>query len=359
MNIIYGVLIFGIIIFVHEFGHFIVAKANGIGVVEFSIGMGPKITSFMKNGTRYSLKWIPFGGSCMMLGDDHGIVDPDEEPLSADLVERSFNSKSVWARISVIVAGPFFNFLLALVCAVVIISIHGVDRPVIDSIMENYPAQEAGIMAGDQIYSINGKRVKTIRDVSMYIDKYYKNELSLVVLRDGKKVDVKLLPKEHTEDGVTRFLIGIQWKMARYEKVKPHQAIVYGVHEVNYWIKITFQSLGMFFTGDAGINDLAGPVGIVDIVDEVVEESKSDGGYYVFLNLLNLMMLLSANIGIMNLLPIPAVDGGRLFFLLIEAVRGKPVDRKKEGYVHMIGIILLFILMIVVMFNDLFRAFGK
>jgi regulator of sigma E protease len=147
-------------------------------------------------------------------------------------------------------------------------------------------------------------------------------------------------------------MIGISWSTAR-NKVGAIETLGYSFNEVGYWIKLTFKSLGMLFTGGASVNDLSGPVGVVDIVDETVEASKTDGALYIFLNLANLCILLSANIGVMNLLPIPALDGGRLLFLIIEALRGKPIDKKKEGYVHIAGFLFLILLMVFVMFNDI------
>lgn len=339
----------GLIIVFHEFGHFIVAKKNGIGVMEFAVGMGPLIWSKVKNGTRYALRAIPFGGACVMFGDDNGIPDPEIEATKN--MEASFQSKSVWVRIAVIFAGPFFNFVLAFILAVIILGIAGVDKPVLAGVLEGLPAENTGLMAGDQITRINNTTIRTARDISLYMGEYINGtELNITVKRDGQKQTYLVVPEWSDEYG--KYMIGISWSAAR-EQVGVLQTMGYGLYEVWYWIKLTFKSLGMLFTGGASVNDLSGPVGVVDIVDDTVEASKEDGPLYIFLNLASLCILLSANIGVMNLLPIPALDGGRLLFLIIEALRGKPIDKKKEGYVHIAGFLFLILLMVFVLFNDL------
>jgi regulator of sigma E protease len=349
-SIIFGLIMLGLIIVFHEFGHFIVAKKNGVGVVEFAVGMGPALCSKIKNGTRYVLRLIPIGGMCMMLGDDNGIPDPEMAAIVKD-DESSFQSKSVWVRIAVIFAGPFFNFVLAFVLAVIVLGIAGVDKPILSGVIDGYPAQSAGLVAGDQITKINNTTIRTSRDISLFMDEYVAGTtLNITVKRDGSKQTYTVIPE--WSDEYEKYMIGISWSTAR-NKVGAIETLGYSFNEVGYWIKLTFKSLGMLFTGGASVNDLSGPVGVVDIVDETVEASKTDGALYIFLNLANLCILLSANIGVMNLLPIPALDGGRLLFLIIEALRGKPIDKKKEGYVHIAGFLFLILLMVFVMFNDI------
>ena len=186
-----------------------------------------------------------------------------------------------------------------------------------------------------------------------------KNDFSYT--ENGEKKTFEIIPVLHTyeveneetkeTETVTKYMIGFSWSYAR-TKVGTIETVGYSLNEVWYWIKLTVKSLGMMFTGQVTVNDLSGPVGIAEVVNDTVEQSKQDGVLYIFLNLINLSVLLSADIGVMNLLPIPALDGGRLMFLFIEAVRGKPIDKKKEGYVHLAGIIFLLLLMIFVLFND-------
>lgn len=342
MGIILAILVFGIIVFIHELGHFLLAKANKIRVDEFSLGMGPRLFSFVKGETRYSLKLLPLGGSCMMGEDD---VD--------DMSEGSFNSKSVWARMSVVVAGAVFNFLLALIFSMIVIGYTGYDEPVISGVVEGFPAQEAGLQEGDRIVKMNNKKINIWREITYYNMFHPGETVDLVYERDGEKHEVTITPKKD-EDG--NYLIGIT-SPAQYEKANLLTATQYGVYEVKFWICTTLESLKMLVTGDVGVDQLSGPVGIVSVVDETYQQSKSYGVMVVIMQMLNIGILLSANLGVMNLLPLPALDGGRLVFMIVEAIRGKRVPPDKEGWVHGIGMILLLALMAFVMFNDVKKLF--
>lgn len=342
MGIILAILVFGTIVFVHELGHFLLAKANGIRVDEFSIGMGPRLLSKVKGETRYSLKLFPIGGSCMMGEDD---VD--------DMSEGSFNSKSVWARMAVVVAGAAFNFILAFVFAVIIVGYAGYDEPVISGTVEGYSAEAEGMRAGDRIVKMNGKKIHLWREVTYYNMFHQGETVDLLYERGGEKYEVTIVPKQD-EDG--NYLLGVL-SPGEYTKANVLTAMQYGVYEVKFWICTTIESLKMLVTGGVGIDQLSGPVGIVDVVDETYQQSKSYGFLVVLMQMLNIGILLSANLGVMNLLPLPALDGGRLVFLIVEAIRGKRVPPDKEGIVHFVGMILLFALMIFVLFNDLKRIF--
>ena len=342
MGIILAILVFGTIVFVHELGHFLLAKANGIRVDEFSIGMGPRLLSKVKGETRYSLKLFPIGGSCMMGEDD---VD--------DMSEGSFNSKSVWARMAVVVAGAAFNFILAFVFAVIIVGYAGYDEPVISGTVEGYSAEAEGMQAGDRIVKMNGKKIHLWREVTYYNMFHQGETVDLVYERGGEKYEVTIVP---TQDDDGNYLLGVL-SPGEYTKANVLTAMQYGVYEVKFWICTTIESLKMLVTGGVGIDQLSGPVGIVDVVDETYQQSKSYGFLVVLMQMLNIGILLSANLGVMNLLPLPALDGGRLVFLIIEAIRGKRVPPDKEGIVHFVGMILLFALMIFVLFNDLKRIF--
>lgn len=342
MGIILAILVFGMIVFVHELGHFLLAKANKITVHEFSIGMGPRLWSFEKGETRYSLKLLPLGGSCMM-GEDE----------AEDVSEGSFNSKSVWARISVVAAGAVFNFIFALICAIVVVGFIGYDEPVLSGVMDGFPAQEAGMQEGDRIVRINGKKINIWREITYYNTFHQGETVELVYERAGEKFEVTLTPKKD-EDG--SYLLGIT-SNGEYKKANVFTAVQYGVYEVRFWINSTIESLKMLITGNVGVEQLSGPVGIVDAVDDTYQQSKEYGVLVVMLQMLNIGILLSANLGVMNLLPLPALDGGRLVFLIIEAIRGKRVPPEKEGWVHGIGMILLLALMAFVMFNDIKKLF--
>lgn len=338
MSIIIALLVFSVIIIVHEFGHFLFAKKNGVTVVEFSLGMGPRLFSFEAGGTQYSLKLLPFGGSCMMLGED-------EE----DQGEGTFGSKSVWARMSVIAAGPVFNFLLAFVMALFIVGSIGYDAPILLGVSEGTPAAEAGLQAGDRITKMNGKTIRLWRQVQNYSLFHGDKTVIFQYERDGKTYEATVTPT--LTDGKYRYGIRGNVNLTR-QKTGPVDTLKYSAYEVYYWIDTTLSSLGMLLRGGVSMNDMSGPVGVVDAIGNTYEESRSDGAFYVWLNLLNIAILLSANLGVMNLLPIPALDGGRLVFLIAEAIRQKRVDPELEAKIHLTGLMLLLVLMVVVMFND-------
>ncbi|MDO5423509.1 MAG: RIP metalloprotease RseP [Eubacteriales bacterium] len=343
MNIVIALLIFSLIILFHELGHFLLAKMNKVTVVEFSLGMGPRLLSFSRGGTRYSLKLLPFGGSCMMLGEDEATTEPG-----------SFASKSVWARISVIAAGPIFNFILAFLMSLFIVGSIGYDAPVLVSVSEGSPAAEAGLEAGDRILKMNSTTIHVSREITNYTSFHPGETVRMVWEHDGERKEALITPAED-ESGNVRFGISVNPNLR--VKGTAWDTIKYSAYEVRYWIVTTIESLKMLFKGQVSINDMSGPVGVVDVISDTYEESKSDGAFYVWLNMLNISILLSANLGVMNLLPLPALDGGRLVFLILEAIRRKRIDPEKEGMVHFVGLMALMVLMVVVMFNDVRKLF--
>lgn len=478
VNVILAILVLSIIVFIHEFGHFIVAKANGITVVEFSLGFGPKLLHFKKGETEYCIKLLPFGGSCIMLGQDFLDSEDDEEQevnshrddvsgearvdgmdinggahrgnqsvsageyMSQKVKEealeqgydmsKSYINKSVWSRIAVTLAGPVFNFILAFVCSVVIVGCIGYDPCTVDVLYDDSPAVSAGLKEGDKIIKVNNQKVTFYRDYSFYRYYHSDEQMNITYIRDGEKYTTTLTPEyvkqqkyqigiileqngsiNSVSDNTPAASVGIEkgdkivaingvsvenstqiteqigkcngqsidvtvlrngsnitvslvpdyveneyyyTGFACYglrEKVSPLMTLKYALSEVGYSVNTVIRSLGMMFTGKVGINDLSGPVGTVSIMSDIVEESKSDGTFYVFLNLLNLAGLISSNLGVMNLLPIPGLDGGKLIFLILEVLRGKTVKREHEGMVHFIGMILLLLLMFYILFKDI------
>ncbi len=340
MNIIIAIIIFSVIILFHELGHFLLAKANGIRVNEFCLGLGPTLVGFTKGETKYSIKLLPFGGACMMEGEDEDSAD-----------ERAFGKKSVWARISVVAAGPVFNFIMAWVFALIVIGSVGYDRPVLTGVMDGFPAQKAGLRAGDEIISMNGSRVHFYREVSQFSLFHEGESAEITYERDGERHTVSLTPQMDEESG--RALLGIMGTTGR-EKGNVLQVLENSFYEVRYWICNTVESLKMLVTGKVGVKDLSGPVGIVKVMGDTYDTSQSSGGTALaILSMVNFSIFLSANLGVMNLLPIPALDGGRLVFLLVEAVRRKKIDPEKEGLVHFVGLVALMALMVFVMFNDI------
>lgn len=338
MSIVIALLVFSVIILFHEFGHFLLAKLNKITVVEFSLGMGPRLLSFEAGGTRYSWKLLPFGGSCMMLGED----GEEEE-------EGSFGSKSVWARMSVIAAGPIFNFLLAFIMALFIVGNLGYDVPVLLNVTEGMPAADAGLQAGDRIVKMNGKRIHLYREVQNYSMFHQGETVIFQYERDGELHEATVTPE--LTNGSYKY--GIGGNINYRQKTNVLETLEYSAYEVYYWIDTTVSSLGLLFKGGVQLDDMSGPVGVVDAIGTTYQESRDEGAFYVWMNLLNIAILLSANLGVMNLLPIPALDGGRLVFFFLEVLRrGKRIDPEKEGMVHFVGLMLLMALMLVVMFND-------
>ena len=304
MSFVAAVLIFGIIIMIHEFGHFLFAKLNGIGVIEFSLGMGPRLYSFEKGGTRYSIKILPFGGSCMMLGEDEENSD-----------QSAFNNKSVWARISVVAAGPIFNFLLAFLLSMVIVGLTGYQPATVMEVMDGYPAKEAGLLPGDLITEINGRNIHSKDDITLYIQTHAGKTITVEYKRaDGnggvERRSAVIVPQYSEEDG--GYLMGVRFDGVAKPVSGLGQLLVHSAYEVKYWIQYVFDAFYMMFHGEVSLNDLSGPVGIVTTIDDTVDQVIPYGRTVVILTLINFCILLSANLGVMNLLPIPALDGGRL-----------------------------------------------
>lgn len=349
VTIILFIIIFGIIVVSHELGHFLLAKANGIRVNEFFVGMGPTLFHIKKGETTYSLKLFPIGGACVFDGEDGMDVKAGEEPK-----EGSFQAANVWSRIACVVAGPIFNFILAYLLSLIIVASCGVIKPIVGTVTQGYAAQAAGMEAGDVITKINGSHIHLFAEVSMLASLNGAESMTVSYERNGIENTVVLTPTYDEEDA--RYYIGIV-SGSKVETCKGFDLFKYGAYEVQYWVKATFKSLSMLLTGKASMSDLSGPVGIAQTVNETYEEVKPYGIWNVTLNMMNLVVLLSVNLGIINLLPLPALDGGRLVFMLIEVVRGKPVPPEKEGMVHLIGMVAFLVLMVVVMYNDIARLF--
>jgi len=348
MTIVWFVLIFGAVVLSHEFGHFLLAKMNGIHVVEFSVGMGPTLLSFKRKETKYALRLLPIGGACMFEGED-GLESENGGG------EGSFTKASVWARIATVIAGPLFNFILAFIVAVIVVSMSPTDRPVLTGVTEGGAAEEVGLMTGDEIISINGEKTHLFREVSLLAMLNKGEDMEIVYERDGMKDTVTLTPTYSETDG--RYYMGVQGMV--YEQAKGLAVFRDAWYEIRYSVNSTYKSLGMLLTGQFNRQDVAGPVGIaVNVVGKTYDTAKDYGVKAVVLSMLNIVLLLSVNLGILNLLPIPALDGGRLVFLLIEVIRGKPIPPEKEGIVHFIGLVFFMVLMVVVLFNDLANIFG-
>lgn len=348
-TLIFFILIFGVVVISHEFGHFLLAKANGIHVVEFSVGMGPNIVSFRKGDTQYSLKLLPIGGACMFEGED-GVQTADGE-----VTEGSFLRATVWGRISTVVAGPLFNFILAFIIALIFVNMVVLREPVATTVAEGGAALEAGLQDGDRIISLDGERIYLYEELQLFNQLYRGGEVEVVYERDGEQHHTTLTPKY--DETVGRYMLGIS--NAEFVELKGLEPLKYAWYELRYSAKMTYKSLGMLISGQMSRQDVAGPVGIaVNVVGKTYENTREYGWQTVLVNMLNITMLLSINLGILNLLPIPALDGGRLVFLLLELIRGKPVSPEKEGMVHFVGLMFFMILMVFIFFNDISNIFA-
>ncbi len=332
-TIVAAVIIFGLLVFVHELGHFLVARWVGIKVLEFAMGFGKVLFGWEKEGTRYTLRLFPLGGFCRMLGED-----PDDS-----YKEGSFQNKPVRSRFAVIAAGSLMNFLLAAVLFSLVyflfLGVPQTQSTQIGQVLEDSRAYEVGIKEGDVIAAINGNEVDDWDSVVSKIHASPEEEIVLLVSRNNEQFTVPVIPRE--EGG--RGFIGIA---PVYEKYALFSSIYLGFTYTWLFIKLIFVSLYQMITG-AIPADVAGPVGIVAVVGEVAQEGLG--------NLFSLAAIISVNLGIINLLPIPALDGSRLVFLAIEWVRGKPIDPQKEGFIHFIGFTVLILLMILIAFQDISR----
>ena len=330
MTIVYAILIFCFLIFVHEFGHFIVAKACGVKVNEFAIGMGPAIFKKQKGETLYAVRVFPIGGYCAMEGEDEDSDEPG-----------AFNNQPAWQRACVLAAGSFMNLLTCVVLLIIIAFCVGQTTTTIDEVAPDSPAMKAGIVSGDEIVAVDGQEIDKWDDLIQAVG-YSKNETAeITVLRDGKE-ETLTAELEYDKDA-GRNMIGITPVMAK----NPVRAIGDGVKNTGKMTVMMYDTLRQLFTGDVSVSELSGPVGIVYATNQA---AKSGVLYVIYL-----AALLSLNLAIINMLPFPALDGGRLLFLVIRLFTGKRVSDETEGKIHFIGICLLFALMIYVTFNDVLR----
>lgn len=345
-TIILFIIIFGIVVISHELGHFLLAKAGGIHVVEFSVGMGPTLLSFQKGETKYSLKLLPIGGACMFEGED-GLNQEDEGSPGA------FPNANVWRRISTVAAGPIFNFILGFIIALAMVNMIVIRDPVATEVLEGGAAMEAGLQDGDRIIALNGERVYLYEEILLFNVLYRGGEVELVYERDGQRYTTLITPKYSEENG--RYMLG--FSNADFVELQGTDALRYAWYEMRYNVKNTYKSLGMLLSGQVSRKDVAGPVGIANMVGQTYEQARKYGWRDVLVNMMNITLMLSVNLGILNLLPIPALDGGRLVFLFVEVIRGKPIPPQKEGMVHFVGLMFFMLLMVVIFFNDLANLF--
>lgn len=336
LTILAAVVVFGTVIFVHESGHFLTAKLCGVKVNEFALGMGPKLFSFGKKETRYSLRALPVGGFVSMEGEDEFSDDP-----------RSFIRAKVWKRILIVVAGAVMNLILGFLVLCIAVSCDEViTSRTVSSFYENASTQATGLRAGDTILSVNGRKCYIANDILYEFARIDSGTAELVVLRDGEKV---ILPAvtfrtEETDEGLNQIIV--DFTVLPIEKSFPALVKEAFNWSISY-ARLVFLSFVDLVTGRVAVNNLSGPVGIVSTIATAVS--------YGIQPLLLLMALITINLGVFNLLPLPALDGGKLLLLLLEAIRRKPIPEKYEIIINTAGFVLLMVLMVFVTFNDITR----
>jgi len=329
MTIVYAIIMFCLLIFVHEFGHFITAKAVGIKVNEFALGMGPAVFKRQRGETLYSLRIFPIGGYCAMEGEDD---DSDDA--------RAFNNKSPVAKILVVVAGSAMNVILAVLVFTIILLYTGIPTATVGQVTDGSPAYEAGLISGDEIVAIEGKTIEEWQDILNIVGESTADTLVIEIKRNGQEMEIQT-GVMIAEDG--RRVIGVTSGLSR----NPFSAVVYGAKSTWLMAVNMLDVIGQLFTGGVSVNELTGPVGIVYAVGDTAKYGFQYLGY--------LTALISLNLAIVNMLPIPALDGGRLIFIIIRLFTGNRISDTAEAKIHFVGIMLLFALMIYVTWNDIVR----
>ena len=327
MTLIAAILVFNLIVFVHEAGHFAAARLGGIKVVEFALGMGPKIIGKKFGETVYSLRAFPIGGFCLMLGED----EENNEP-------GAFNNSPIISKISSIISGPVFNIILTILIYSLVIA--PVAAPIVGQVTKGMPAETSGIKAGEMIVGINDVKINEWKEMKPEIAKHEGEQITVTVEKNGVQREVMLTPVKNP--GTDDIVIGITQKVGI-----SGFSVKEGINTTYAVSKMMLSFLGQLVVGKADANEVSGPISILVYINEAAKAG--------FIKVLYLTALISLNLGIINLLPLPALDGGRLLFLFIELIRRKPLPAEKEGMVHFVGLIALMALSIFLMYRDIIR----
>ena len=334
LTAIAAIIVFGLLIGVHEAGHLIAAKLNKVEVTEFAIGMGPKLFSFQGKETLYSLRLIPIGGYCKLTGEDESIDSP-----------VSFSTKKPLQRISILAAGAVMNLLLGFIALVILFAPNKqIPTTKVSSVLENAPAYSQGLQAGDKIIKLNSTDVNIDSDISFFLYRNGGKDVAVTVKRGNEKIVLNITP--HFDNG--NYYIGYTPVIAENNL---WETLKYSYHFEIFTSKVVILTIADMFTGTVSVKDTSGPVGIVSEIGKAAQNG--------FRNVLYLLALISVNLGLFNLLPLPALDGGRILFVLIEFIFRRPVPQKYEAIVHALGFLALLVLMVFVTFNDVFRLIGN
>ena len=338
--ILMAILFFGVIIGLHELGHFLSAKLFGVKVNEFSLGMGPAILKKQKGETKYALRLLPIGGYVSMEGEDDASDD-----------ERAFCNKKWWKKFIIVVAGAVMNLVLGFVFVIILTSMDTlIGTTQIHSFYENATSAQYGLEAGDTIKEINGTNIYSSRDISYALQRDEDGIYDFTVVRNGSKVEIPDVHFETKPGENGHNTIVFDFVIVGIEKT-PLNVLSTAFLDTVSTARLVWLTLFDLVTGHYGLNDISGPVGTVSIIAETTSQAVATGAG--FDTVIYIMALISINIGVFNLLPIPALDGGRLFFIIIEAIRKKPIPAKYEGYIHAAGFALLLLLMVIITFNDI------
>lgn len=345
MSIIIAILIFGFLILIHEFGHYIMARTFKVGIKEFAIGMGPKLLTktSKKTGIAYSLRALPIGGFVSMVGEDE-----DNE------AENSLNKKPVWQRFFIMVAGSVMNLLFGFVLVGILVGMtaNSLGGTTVAQLSESAQTVIGGLEVGDKIISINGEKVYTSYDLSYTMYRDGKESNTVKVIRNGKKITLKGITFYETKtDEEGNEYQSLIFRVGR-EKFSVGTFFKHTFNRSVTTVEMIWESVIDLISGKYGIDQMSGPVGITNEIGKAAK--TNDGGK----TLINLTAIIALNLGVMNLLPLPALDGGRILFLIIEGIRRKPLKREVEGYIHFAGMVLLLLLMLIISFKDVIKIFG-
>ncbi len=349
MSVFIAIVVFTIIVLVHEWGHYIAARKSGVLVEEFAIGMGPTIFSRKRGDTVFSIRLFPIGGFCKMLGEDTDNFEP-----------RAFNSKSVYSRLLVISAGVIMNFLLAFIIFSIIAFVAGISVPVVKQVVDGSPAQAAQLMAGDRITEINGTKINIGSDLMFSLSQSKGQPMKVVLLRGGESYIKIIVPQKDAEGNYKiGFLLdgksGAISENTTLQKASIFDSIAEGFWSIAFYVKVTLFGLMQLITRNLSVSEMSGPIGIVTVISDVYTMAAKESIISVILNMAKFVAILSANLAVFNFLPLPALDGGRLVFLTVEAIRKKPIAPEKEGMVHFVGFVLLMVLAVFVAYNDILK----